>query len=306
MPMKLPFMKFYPGDWVQDTRCLTLSTKGFWIDVICHLWRCPSRGKDTMPMDGWCKMTSSTPPEVAGCLEELQRYHIADCTCDDAQKITVECRRMLRYDKSMSKGYLRLKKFRETHHDNANDNPIDNGTEARCQKLDARKRRRVSPDGDTSLNTSTSKQPMPSPPNDAPPPVVAGDQPSQESPRRPDLAGGTPDGAGQGGDRQALPKRGPAAGTAKAPSWVQKAVETWAATYGNVGYGMMGKLLKPCVTQHGEAAVLAALDKYCHDETVRRFFPSPAKFATNIKQFLAVEATATGSKVVFLAADKQW
>jgi len=41
---KLPFMQFYPSDWIQDTQGLSLEAKGAWITLLCQMWIAPVRG----------------------------------------------------------------------------------------------------------------------------------------------------------------------------------------------------------------------------------------------------------------------
>jgi hypothetical protein len=41
----LPFLQFYPADWLQDTRVLSLEARGAWIDLLCAMWVAPERGK---------------------------------------------------------------------------------------------------------------------------------------------------------------------------------------------------------------------------------------------------------------------
>jgi hypothetical protein len=41
---KLPFMQFYPSDWLVDTQILTPLAKAAWIDIICQLWISPTPG----------------------------------------------------------------------------------------------------------------------------------------------------------------------------------------------------------------------------------------------------------------------
>ena len=35
---RLPWMKFYPSDYLADTRSLTAQEKGCWLDLICHMY----------------------------------------------------------------------------------------------------------------------------------------------------------------------------------------------------------------------------------------------------------------------------
>jgi len=41
----LPFMQFYPADYIRDTRRLDPSTRGHWVDLLCAMWDAPKRGQ---------------------------------------------------------------------------------------------------------------------------------------------------------------------------------------------------------------------------------------------------------------------
>lgn len=43
---KLPYMQFYPGDWLSDPalRACSMAAKGLWIDLLCLMWESPERG----------------------------------------------------------------------------------------------------------------------------------------------------------------------------------------------------------------------------------------------------------------------
>ena len=41
---KLPYMQFYPLDWLGDTGGLSFASKATWIDLICIAWNEPNRG----------------------------------------------------------------------------------------------------------------------------------------------------------------------------------------------------------------------------------------------------------------------
>ncbi len=46
----LPFMKFYPADWIQDIQILSLEAQGAWIKILCALHVAPKRGRKTWLM----------------------------------------------------------------------------------------------------------------------------------------------------------------------------------------------------------------------------------------------------------------
>ncbi len=47
---KLPFMQFYPADWIRDTRQLKPAVRGYWIDLLCAMWNSPTRGQIIWPL----------------------------------------------------------------------------------------------------------------------------------------------------------------------------------------------------------------------------------------------------------------
>lgn len=46
MPDGMPFIKFYPSDWLSDPelRTVPIAARGFWIDLLCLMHQCPERG----------------------------------------------------------------------------------------------------------------------------------------------------------------------------------------------------------------------------------------------------------------------
>lgn len=62
---KLPYMQFYPGDWLKatDLRGCSPTARGVWIDLLCLMWESPSRG--TLPYtDSQIADTVAGPYEV--------------------------------------------------------------------------------------------------------------------------------------------------------------------------------------------------------------------------------------------------
>ena len=41
---KAPAFQFYVGDYLKDTRSLSLSAKGAWGDLLCYMWNAKTRG----------------------------------------------------------------------------------------------------------------------------------------------------------------------------------------------------------------------------------------------------------------------
>lgn len=43
----LPYFQFYPADWIQDVRILSLEAQGAWMAILCALHTAPERGRHT-------------------------------------------------------------------------------------------------------------------------------------------------------------------------------------------------------------------------------------------------------------------
>jgi uncharacterized protein YdaU (DUF1376 family) len=107
---KMPAFQFYPGDWIQDTRILTLAAKGAWIDILCALWRSQTRGSLTLPLMGWARLLGCTADQAAAVITELVDMRICDSNLDESlsrgllsgdrkAEVRLECRRMTREEK---------------------------------------------------------------------------------------------------------------------------------------------------------------------------------------------------------------
>lgn len=90
---ELPYMQFYPADWLADTRMLTASAKGVWIDTLAALWNAPERGFLKRTERAWGRLWGVEPERVPQLLEELE--DVAS-VWRDADGVTIASRRMIR------------------------------------------------------------------------------------------------------------------------------------------------------------------------------------------------------------------
>jgi hypothetical protein len=114
---KLPFMQFYPSDWIKDTRCLSLDARGAWIDLICALWESPTRGLLQWPMIAFDQYLGTIERDgliysAADILDELTMLHICNVVTDSNGIVTLSCRRMLREESQRNQTRERVKRFR--------------------------------------------------------------------------------------------------------------------------------------------------------------------------------------------------
>lgn len=123
---KLPYMPFYPSEYLMDTDGLSEQANSFWIRVICHLWYTPDRGRATYSVERWAGIGRITPGQAKVRIEELKARNIADILYleeadlkgGDNADITVVCRRMVRDEKARQANALRQRHWQKTRRHN--------------------------------------------------------------------------------------------------------------------------------------------------------------------------------------------
>lgn len=87
------FFRFFHDDWLRDTRPLSLTAKGAWIEIICLAW---SNATSMLQADAkqWSRWIGTDEETLLGVLLELERFRIADIIRHPDSTISIECRRM--------------------------------------------------------------------------------------------------------------------------------------------------------------------------------------------------------------------
>jgi uncharacterized protein YdaU (DUF1376 family) len=95
---KLPYIPLYTGDYIKDTRDLSLEAKGAWSDMILFMWSTGSKGVLVGTVDDFTRRVGSTSAEqTLRILTELALKKVADVAKDDNTLFyTVSCRRLVR------------------------------------------------------------------------------------------------------------------------------------------------------------------------------------------------------------------
>ena len=96
---KLPYMQFYPADYLRDTRCLSMASRGAWMDILCTLWHAQKRGQKTLSLEGWSGELGKPSAEVSLYLLDLESNGIGKFIHEKDEKITIISRRMVRDDR---------------------------------------------------------------------------------------------------------------------------------------------------------------------------------------------------------------
>jgi uncharacterized protein YdaU (DUF1376 family) len=131
---KLPFMQFYPADWLQDTQILSLEAQGAWMKILCALHIASERGRKTWymrelkhflgyPDDDRAIYLLNALNGVATIDARDEDGNLAE-TFQQAHEITIISRRMVRDEAERIKELERKRRYEEknpTRHRRASD-----------------------------------------------------------------------------------------------------------------------------------------------------------------------------------------
>ena len=141
--MKLPFLQFYPADYLVDTRVLTLSARGAWVDILCVLHASSTRGTSSFPARGWARIMGVSEPDFEIALGEIEAMKVGNVTRCGNGDVTITCRRMTNEAITREQSRLRVQNHRNKERNAArnasgNANVTPNKLEVISQKLEAR------------------------------------------------------------------------------------------------------------------------------------------------------------------------
>lgn len=147
---KLPYMQFYPADWILDTQVLNLEAKGAWIDILCQLWISETPGVHTWNMREFTTLLRlNYDEEIEQMVSDLSRVAEVTLTDDDDQEvknavdctwITVKSRRIvrdwesIRARKETHKKYNDKRTTQKRQHNDMKTTPRSQKSEVRNQK----------------------------------------------------------------------------------------------------------------------------------------------------------------------------
>ncbi|MFA5321984.1 MAG: hypothetical protein WC373_04865 [Smithella sp.] len=154
---KLPFIKFYPGDWLKDPQLsfCAPATRGVWIDLICAMHELGRVGELCGTAEQLARVTRCQPADFVQAITDLQTTGAADVTNRNGE-ITVRNRRMINEEKARKDGAFRQERFRHNGKSNGEITPYI--SEVRDQKSEVRE------DKEKNKRTTTTKfsKPLPS------------------------------------------------------------------------------------------------------------------------------------------------
>jgi uncharacterized protein YdaU (DUF1376 family) len=108
---KLSWFKWYPMDWVNDTRSLSPEAKAAWIDLLCFMWNSDQRGIWQGTYQEFARATGLPWESVPAVITELGKC-VSRVTKRD-NEVTIENRRMVREDLAYKDHANRQKAYRE-------------------------------------------------------------------------------------------------------------------------------------------------------------------------------------------------
>jgi hypothetical protein len=112
---KLPFLQFYPSDYLVDTRVLSLAARGAWVDIICVLHASSTRGTSTLPARGWARIMGATEADFQSALSEIEEMKVGDVIRECNGNVSVTCRRMMNESITREQTRLRVQNHRKKH-----------------------------------------------------------------------------------------------------------------------------------------------------------------------------------------------
>ncbi|MBN2570295.1 MAG: hypothetical protein JXB42_12775 [Deltaproteobacteria bacterium] len=71
------------GDWVKDTRVLSLEAKGAWIDLLCALWDSPTRGMLSLPWEAYARLIGATVEKTQQVITEIYERGVCNIAAEN-------------------------------------------------------------------------------------------------------------------------------------------------------------------------------------------------------------------------------
>lgn len=142
---KMPWMKFYPSDWLSDPRVSACDarTRGIWMDLICHIHELDEGGSITGSVDELARLARCTASEMQQAIQVIHRQRVAQIEHRNAL-VTLTCRRMERESKTREINAERQRRARGKSGGHAPVTPLSRG---RGQKSEVRSTPHSPPSG---------------------------------------------------------------------------------------------------------------------------------------------------------------
>lgn len=110
---KAPADQFYFGDYIRDTRCLTIDARGAWMDILAFGFFETPQGRISQDIDTWSRMFGTDVDTALSILEQIKARKVGDVVTLRNGEIQVSNRRIFREWQGREAGKQRVKLFRE-------------------------------------------------------------------------------------------------------------------------------------------------------------------------------------------------
>jgi len=96
---KQPYIPFYLGDYLKDTRILPLNVRGGWVDLILYMWDNKVRGELVGTYDDFARLMTCSKEEAILVIQTLNQKSIFDYAELPDGKMRIESRKMKNMEK---------------------------------------------------------------------------------------------------------------------------------------------------------------------------------------------------------------
>lgn len=112
---KAPADQFYFGDYIRDTRSLSLEVKGAWMDIIAHGFFKTPQGRISQSYDEWARMLGCDTATVKTVIDAIKKQGVGDVVTERNGDVTVVNRRKFNEWKERNSNKERQKNYRDRH-----------------------------------------------------------------------------------------------------------------------------------------------------------------------------------------------
>jgi len=95
MPAKMPYIKWFPADWLSATVMLTPAARGVWFDLLNAVWQMDRADRITGTIEELARAGRCSAAEMSAAIDEIFAQKVANVTKKN-DRVTVICRRFKR------------------------------------------------------------------------------------------------------------------------------------------------------------------------------------------------------------------
>ena len=94
---ELPFLQFFPADYLRDTEIHSLSAQGGWMRMLCSMWHPARRGVLSLRLQAMARLLHASEQTTKSIIEEIEDCDVGQVEwSEDGARVTVTCRRIVR------------------------------------------------------------------------------------------------------------------------------------------------------------------------------------------------------------------